>query len=476
MHKIWIVVLACCSWSAALAGAYSDAGPSVVQIHIEGTLKILPDGAKSKFYADDATGFVASPDGMVMTAGHVVPSADDFEPDTLSIEGRFPSEVAFGGLQANDPAVTLRIVKSSRTPHDIGLFKIDNPKKPLKFLRLCDEVSVEQDLTFLGYLGGLRDLTSRKAYVSGVGADPSPLKIQVPMTKGDSGGPLINSGGGVVAVGIGQLHINHDRVETINLAVWMHHAISAMSPEAKALVGISYDPACGKQLSNPVPPDLNVIQLDRATGVFVNSGQMKTITQSFNAPEGKIFSEIVGTSANTFNDTISVLPSTTAITGNGKTLNLDVQVTGKLIPKSTLETVLETFGFQQAMKVASASVNGKILAKVQNAPNDAVVASARPDTQLRSFLISRTLDVQGATTTRQSFNDRIDAPAGYRFASVMPVNVVSSSHVSSALEASVTEDGTAIRATYSLESGATETPWKAWIDAFVTAALVPKDK
>jgi S1-C subfamily serine protease len=95
--------------SVAAAEPYNDAGPAVIQIHVEGILKSLPEHAKTKDFHDDATGFIVSPDGLVMTAGHVVPDPNEFEDGTLTVEGRFPHDIR-GALKAEDPPSLLKSV------------------------------------------------------------------------------------------------------------------------------------------------------------------------------------------------------------------------------------------------------------------------------------------------------------------------------------------------------------------------------
>jgi hypothetical protein len=459
----------------ATAGPYAESGPAVIQIHIEGILNELPAGAKTKNYQDDATGFIVSPDGLVMTAGHVVPDQHDFVHGTLVIEGRFAQPIPHG-LQAADPPSTLSIVRGTTTPYDIGLFKVEDIKKPLRFLRLCDDYEVEENLTFLGYLGGQRPLTSRGAKVARPSVNYDPILMQVPMSKADSGGPFINVKGGVVAVGIGQLQINDERVAQMNFAVWIHDAITAMTPETLVLFGTSYDPQCDKKLENPAASDSGTVSVNQTTGVTLGSGQTKVLTQTFQAPEGNVFSEIVGTDVTSDTGQISARPSSSTISNGGKTLQMTVQANANIENGGFFNSIGKTLGWTTE-RVASGSIAGKVFAKVKALPNNAVVASSNLEPQPRSILVSKTLDTHASTTTRQKFSEQIPAPAGYRFQQVIGVNVASMSHSpSNGLEASVDGEGNFIRATYSLESGPLENPWKAWIDAFITATLIPAER
>jgi serine protease Do len=105
------------------------------------------------------------------------------------------------------------------------------------------------------------------------------------------------------------------------------------------------------------------------------------------------------------------------------------------------------------------------------------VASNRAEAQVQSFLVSKTLEVHADTSTRQNYNDKILAPAGYRFQRIIGVKTASMSHSpSNGIEASIGTEGSFIQTVYNLESGPVGNPWRAWIDAFVTAKLEPINK
>jgi hypothetical protein len=470
-----VAVFAALFWlSAAAAETYNEAGPAVIQIHVEGILKSLPDKAKTRDFHDDATGFIVSSGGLVMTAGHVVPDPKEFEEDTLTIEGRFARDVG-GVLEASDPPSPLKIVKSARTPHDVGLLQIQNVQTPLKFLRLCDEYKVDDELILLSYVGGDIMLASRRGRVSRPGVDPKPMLMQMPMHRGDSGAPVFNTKGSVIAIGIGQLEVNQERVESMTLAELIRTAITEMSPETKALIGTSYDPQCDKILVAPAGPVVGEV-LKETSSVELGSGQSKTLTQAFQAPPGSVFDEIVGTDAESDSGRVLAKPSSWKILNDGKTAQMTVEVNAPAESKSILDSLWESLGSKSQQQPARASIKSKVTARIKPAPP--VVASSRPQPQLRSYLVSKTLEVHAAAATRQTYSDQIPAPAGYRFQQIVGVKVASLSHspTNGVEEASIGGEGNFVRMTYSLESGPIENPWNAWIDAFVTAKLVPVDR
>src|SRR4051812_13811512 len=125
IRNVLTVATVALSYLNATAGPYQDFGPSVIQVHV------YPVN-KSSDYDSRATGFIVSPDGLVMTAGHVIPNKELFEEGQLWIEGRFP-KLKDQAMVAEDPPLKLVTLRSSTTPHDVALLRIIDP--PEKVLR-----------------------------------------------------------------------------------------------------------------------------------------------------------------------------------------------------------------------------------------------------------------------------------------------------------------------------------------------------
>jgi serine protease Do len=85
------------------------------------------------------------------------------------------------------------------------------------------------------------------------------------------------------------------------------------------------------------------------------------------------------------------------------------------------------------------------------------------------------MNVHGQKVTRRDFNEKIPAPEGFFFKQVVKIDYQSLSHSpSKGVKVSVSRDGSALELKYTLESGPATAPWSGWVDAFITAYMVPK--
>jgi S1-C subfamily serine protease len=404
------------------AGPYNEAGPAVVQIHVYGTLRTPDPKTRSPDFDDHATGFFVTPDGLILTAGHVAPDPSLFQSGQLWIEGLLPKldEMA---MVASQPVLELEVIKSSTSPHDVGLLRVKNPSGAFPFLRLCDGYTTEDNLTVLGYSGGYSTLSKTLGSVKSPASTLSPLVMQMPLSPGDSGGPVFNANGQVFGIAIGQRTVNGERMEATTLAEIMPKAMTQLSPETLALIGVSYDPDCAKQLVSAAanPPDFQ----DKKTGGFLKDGKL---TQSFQAPHGYKFKNVMVS---------AIVPG--GIFGQSVEGKADVAEDGKSVELS--------------IPGDWSSFEGKLQAKlVPERPP--IAASTTIEPQVRSFAISGTLDTHGPSKTRKKFDETIIAPDGFRFRKVVGISYPSLNHSpSNGLTTDLARDGSSIHATYELESG-----------------------
>ena len=434
------------------AGPYNEAGPAVIQIHVYGTLKNPDPKTRSPDFDDHATGFFVTPGGFILTAGHIAPNPALFLAGQLWIEGLVPKldELA---MVASQPVLELEVVKSSTSPHDVGLLRVKNPSGAFPFLRLCDGYTPEDNLTVLGYSGGFSTLSKTLGSVKSPASTLAPLVMQMPLSPGDSGGPVFNANGKVFGIAIGQRTVNGERMEATTLAEMMPRAIAQLSPETLALIGISYDPDCAKQLVSSAAKPLDFE--DKKTGGTVKDGKL---TQSFQAPDGYKFKNVMVS---------AIVPGRTF--DNPFAGQADVAVEGQA------DVAADGKSVEFSIPADWTSFEGKLHAKlVPEQPP--IAASTALEPQVRSFALSRTLDTHGPSKTRKQFDESIAAPDGFRFRKVIGTSYPSLNHSpSNGLTTDIASDGRSMHVRYELESGPLYDQWRGWIDAIIVAKIEPRN-
>jgi putative serine protease PepD len=174
----------------SIAEVVQQVGPSVVEVRTDGGV---------------GTGFVAFATGDVLTASHVVGSADA-HPTVVTTDG------------AEYPA----IVSGFDEGLDVALLAVPNLKAPP--LPFAESVSVGDSVLAIGYAAGLsgeasvtRGIVSAKRVSSDVGA--THIQTDAPLNPGNSGGPLLNEHGEVVGLNVYKLVDSGRAYEGLGFAV-----------------------------------------------------------------------------------------------------------------------------------------------------------------------------------------------------------------------------------------------------------------
>jgi S1-C subfamily serine protease len=177
------------AYSRAVIGVVERAGPAVVSLEIGGNRGAMSGGAGS--------GFVVTPDGYVMTNSHVVANARKIVVRTQA------GETAEGQVMGDDPATDLALVR-------VDTSALAAANQPVPYLPIDGVLAprVGQMAIAIGNPLGF-DSTVSTGVISALGRSlrgrgnrliDGVIQHTAPLNPGNSGGPLLDSGGRVLGV------------------------------------------------------------------------------------------------------------------------------------------------------------------------------------------------------------------------------------------------------------------------------------
>ncbi|OGF30663.1 hypothetical protein A2533_00880 [Candidatus Falkowbacteria bacterium RIFOXYD2_FULL_35_9] len=134
------------------------------------------------------TGFIITPDGLIVTNRHVVEDSTAEYTVILNDDRQFDATVL-----------------DLDTVNDLAILKIEGENLPVAELGNSDELKIGQTVIAIGYTLGEYRNTVSKGIVSGINRQVfsslgSAIQIDAPINPGNSGGPLINLSGQVVGI------------------------------------------------------------------------------------------------------------------------------------------------------------------------------------------------------------------------------------------------------------------------------------
>lgn len=448
---------------------YKEFGSRIIRISIRGTLKEpLPDFPDTIDFSVQGTGFIVSPDGLVLTAAHLIPDPNLFDQDGYRIEGTLPV-LAKDRMEAAPPVHIMEVISGNNPvpPYDVGLLRIKDVHTPLPYLRLCDNYLEDDQKRFpiLGYMGGRNILTTNLGGIAAGPGENDNILLDTNINPGNSGGPIFNEKRQVFGIAIGRKTVDNTPMMNATLVVPMNKAIETLGEKARPLFGVSYESDCNVSLS----PKITASQ-------SVNIPVQTEILKSFpNINSSNMLPHLPShTSAtqNKFNLISSTIQAPEGYKWVGKASAISEQTTidAKVIAGGKGLEINSMHNFNPATDVLEVKITGE-LEPIQPKQSSEVVSD------IRTFPYSKIFDKHEFGESYETYTDKITAPAGFVFTEIVSVDYISvNNSPSKGAEVKISENGESIELKYSLKSGPFYDRWRGWIDALITAKIVTKPK
>ncbi|ARP80954.1 peptidase [Bordetella genomosp. 8] len=333
-------------------------GPAVVNISVSGTKKValqqdpfaqffggmpgfpgmpgqMGPGTREVPIRGEGSGFIISPDGVILTNAHVVQDANEV---TVKLTDRREYRAKVLG---SDPVT------------DVAVIKIDASNLPVVKIGNVDNVNVGDWVLAIGSPYGLEN-TATAGIVSAKGRslpdDTSVPFIQtdVAVNPGNSGGPLFNTRGEVVGIN-SQIYTRTGGFQglsfaiPINVATKIKDEIVAHGKVRHAMLGVTVQ---------EVNQDLaNSFKLDSPTGALVANVEKGSAADKAGLKSGDVIRAIDGRPIVSSGDLSSVI----TLEDPGQRVKLDVWRDGKPVE---IAATLGTYGKQEAV-ASDASQDGQ---------------------------------------------------------------------------------------------------------------------
>jgi serine protease Do len=191
----WLALLLLCTPSLGLGQDFSrqfqQADPSVVVIQTQQKTPVMTrEGVRHSRAKSIGTGVIISPDGLILTAAHVVDGADKIRI-----------------ILKDERKRTAHIIASVGTA-DLALIQIDDPPEELPFVPLgdSDKIDIGEQVFVIGTPYGLEHsltvgyLSGRRIMKNTPFGDIEFLQTDAAINQGNSGGPLFNRKGELMGI------------------------------------------------------------------------------------------------------------------------------------------------------------------------------------------------------------------------------------------------------------------------------------
>lgn len=334
MLKILLLLLIpAVSFSHSLHNIFKQVNPTVVVVHTENNRPQVNNSVnKSLNKKNVGSGVVISDDGKIMTASHLVHSADTIEIEFLNGD-RIPARVL-----SSVPHADVALIQLSRVPEKLQVAPLGN----------SDNVLVGDEIFVIGAPYGYSH-TITKGIVS-ARYKPGELDTELEMSEllqtdaainhGNSGGPMFNEKGEVIAI-VSHIISQSGGNEGLGFAVTSNMSKKLLLEEKPIWSGLDGIIISKLALVLNVPQPVgylvqHVAQNSIAHRMGIRGGSIPTtIYDTRFLLGGDIILEMLGTSIENSSDTFKQIRKKLSLLERGDEITVKVLRRGKIITLST---------------------------------------------------------------------------------------------------------------------------------------------
>ncbi|MEM8684584.1 MAG: trypsin-like peptidase domain-containing protein [Pseudomonadota bacterium] len=225
---------------------FKDAEPSVVTVYTVSreVSPTSPTGAVSQ--SGLGSGFIVDHDGYVMTAAHVIQTADLVEVEF------FDGTTTTAAIIFSDPAKDVALLKIDKIPDNLSPVTLGDSDR----VQTGDEAFVIGAPLGLSYTLTVGHISGRRGYDDSMmqGIQAETFQTDAAINQGNSGGPLFNRRGEVVGI-VSHIRSRSGGSDGLGFAVTINDAVDTLMSENSQWTGMT-----GILLTGPLARALNVPQ------------------------------------------------------------------------------------------------------------------------------------------------------------------------------------------------------------------------
>ena len=293
------------AYSQTVTGVVGDVAESVVHIQVKKKV-VDPRTRKQVLQPGNGSGFIISSDGYVVTNHHVIEKADHIH--VTFADGRS----AHAEVRGTDPSTDIAVLKIFESNLKSLVFADSDKLKPGQIaIAIGNPMGLQHSVT-----AGVVSALGRTLRATNGRLIDDVIQTDAALNPGNSGGPLVNSGGQVIGVNTAVIASAQGLCFAVsaNLAGFIAGKLVLHGKIKRSFLGIS------GQLVNLTPRIVTANKLDKSTGVYVHEITRDGTAENASLQIGDIIVAFDGKTVSSVDDLHKLLNEETV----AKTIGVDV--------------------------------------------------------------------------------------------------------------------------------------------------------